>query len=144
MKIPKPQHRCGSWRVQITVKGQRYNRTFPTEEAALYWAASVKTHSSHADAVIRAGTVGEAIEEYILLKEAVLSPSTVAGYNPTYNVIQSNVFLHFLRTFGEKMVYYFIFLSCETKRSMALFSAGEPLSCPICSSRMMMSSRSSL
>lgn len=80
MKIPKPQHRCGSWRVQITVKGQRYNRTFPTEEAALYWAASVKTHSSHADAVIRAGTVGDAIEEYILLKEAVLSPSTVAGY----------------------------------------------------------------
>lgn len=81
MKIPEPQRLpSGKWRIQVMVDAQRIGRTFDTAEEAVYWAAGVKTRSKEAHKSPRCMTVGEAIDRYIESKDAVLSPSTVAGY----------------------------------------------------------------
>lgn len=79
MKAPTPrQLKSGSWLVQCMVDGVRYNRTFSREEDAIVYAAEIKTGKAE----IRSEdiTVGSAMDRYIAMKDAVLSPSTIAAY----------------------------------------------------------------
>lgn len=81
MKIPEPKKTpSGKWRIQVMVDGARVGRTFSTKEEAVYWAAGIKTKSAEAEAAPRALSVSAAVERYIETKNAILSPSTIAGY----------------------------------------------------------------
>lgn len=81
MKIPEPkQLPSGKWHIQVMVDGHRTGRTFLTSNEAVFWTAGVKTKSKAAEKSPQSMTVGEAIDRYIESKDAVLSPSTVAGY----------------------------------------------------------------
>lgn len=81
MRLPEPkQLPSGKWYLQIMVEGKRYNRTFDTAEEALYWAAGLKTKAIEDQRAPATLTVGEAVERYISTKGAVLSPSTIRGY----------------------------------------------------------------
>lgn len=81
MKLPKPKKLpSDKWFVQVMVDGKRTGKTFDTKEEALYWASGVKTKQKEASKSPRNLTVKEAIDKYIESKDAVLSPSTVAGY----------------------------------------------------------------
>lgn len=80
MKVPTAKKLpSGSWNVQLMVDGQRLSITAPTKRAAEQEAATIK---AGAKVVTKRSplTVGEAIDQYIESKNAVLSPSTVAGY----------------------------------------------------------------
>lgn len=79
MKIPKAQKLpSGNWRVGLMVDGKRISITEPTKKAAETKAAAIKAGMK--TAVRREITVRDAITQYIDSKDAVLSPSTVAGY----------------------------------------------------------------
>ena len=80
MKIPKAvQLPSGSWRCVLMVDGERISITKPTKREAEREAAALK---SGAKLAARSPlTVGEAIDAYIAAKDAVLSPSTIKGYN---------------------------------------------------------------
>lgn len=80
MKIPKAKKLpSGSWYVNVMVDGKRISITAPTKKEAEQEAAALKSGAKTAEK--RTGlTVGEAIDCYIDNKDAVLSPSTVAGY----------------------------------------------------------------
>lgn len=81
MKIPKPKELpSGKWYIQVMVDGKRRSRSFDSKEDAIYWASGIKTKSIEDARSPRNLTVGEAIDRYIESKDAVLSPSTVAGY----------------------------------------------------------------
>ena len=81
MKIPKVEKLpSGRYRVQVQVGGQRYGETFDTPEEAQFWAAGIKTRIKDARKPARRLTVGEAADQYIERRDAVLSPATVAGY----------------------------------------------------------------
>jgi integrase len=81
MKIPEPQQLpSGKWRIQIMLDGKRTGKTFDTADEARYWASGIKTGIKQQSKSPRNMTVGEAIDKYIESKDAVLSPSTVAGY----------------------------------------------------------------
>lgn len=81
MKVPEPkQVPSGKWLVQVMIDGKRTGRAFDTKEEAIYWAVGVKTKAREQDKSPKIMTVGEAIDRYIESKNAVLSPSTVAGY----------------------------------------------------------------
>lgn len=80
MKIPKATKLpSGNWNVKLMVDGVRLSITEPTKREAEAKAAAVKTGLQSARKR-RDITVGEAIDLYIGSKDAVLSPSTVAGY----------------------------------------------------------------
>jgi len=82
MKLPTPrQLKSGSWLVQCMIDGTRYNRTFDTEADALVYAAEIKT--GNAAARSEDITVGTAMDRYIEMKDAVLSPSTISAYKRT-------------------------------------------------------------
>ena len=88
MKIPKATKLpSGSWRVSIMLDGQRVSITRSTRQAAEREAAALKS-GAKAAAKQTGMTVGEAVDRYIDSKDAVLSPSTVAGYRR----IRSNAF----------------------------------------------------
>lgn len=79
MKIPKAQKLpSGNWRVGLMVDGRRISITEPTKKAAETKAAAIKAGMK--TAVRKEITVRDAITQYIDSKDAVLSPSTVAGY----------------------------------------------------------------
>lgn len=79
MKIPKATKLpSGNWNVKLMVDGVRLSITEPTKREAKAKAA-VKTGLQSAQKR-RDITVGEAIDLYIGNKDAVLSPSTIAGY----------------------------------------------------------------
>ncbi|MDR3729621.1 MAG: hypothetical protein Q3X94_07555 [Oscillospiraceae bacterium] len=81
MKLPEPkQLPSGKWHVQIMVQGRRMGKTFRTKEEASYWAAGIKTRCREAEKSPRDMTVGELLDRYIMSKDSVLSPSTIAGY----------------------------------------------------------------
>lgn len=81
MKLPEPkQLPSGKWHVQVMVQGQRMGKTFRTKEEASYWAAGIKTRCREAEKSPRDMTVGELLDRYIMSKDSVLSPSTIAGY----------------------------------------------------------------
>lgn len=80
MKIPTAKKLpSGNWNVSVMVDGKRVSITAPTKKEAEKEAAKLK---SGAKVVKTAGymTVGDAIDQYIESKNAVLSPSTIAGY----------------------------------------------------------------
>jgi integrase len=81
MKIPEPkQMPSGKWLIQVMVDGKRVGKSFDTAKEAKYWASGIKTGMKQQSKSPRNMTVGEAIDKYIESKDAVLSPSTVAGY----------------------------------------------------------------
>lgn len=80
MKIPKATKLpSGNWNVKLMVDGVRLSITEPTKREAEAKAAAVKTGLQSAQKR-RDITVDEAIDLYIGSKDAVLSPSTIAGY----------------------------------------------------------------
>ena len=84
MKLPEPKNGIpsGKWHVQVMVQGgRRTGRGLSrTKEEASYWAAGVKTKCREAEKSPRDMTVGELLDRYIMSKDSVLSPSTIAGY----------------------------------------------------------------
>ena len=81
MKFPEPQKMpSGKWRIQVMIDNKRVGRTFNTPEEAVYWASGIKTKSIEEQKSPRRMTVSEAVDRYIESKDAVLSPSTIAGY----------------------------------------------------------------
>lgn len=81
MKIPEPKKLpSGRWRVQILVDGRRISQTFDTKEAAIYWAAGIKTRAKEAEYTPQNMTIATAIDRYIESKSAILSPSTILNY----------------------------------------------------------------
>lgn len=84
MRLPEPKKLpSGNWRIQVLVDGKRMGRTFPTKEAAEYWAAGLKTKSIEDNRSPSRMTVENAIDRYIESKSAILSPSTILGYKRT-------------------------------------------------------------
>lgn len=82
MKLPEPkQKENGKWIIQVQVDGKRRSKEFETKEEALYWASGIKTGQKEAVRKPSSLTVEKAIEKYIETKSAILSPSTVRGYN---------------------------------------------------------------
>lgn len=80
MKIPKATKLpSGSWNVKVMIDGRRISVTAPTKKAAEQEAAALKSGAKAAQKPDRI-TVGGAIDRYIASKDAVLSPTTIAGY----------------------------------------------------------------
>lgn len=74
MKVPKPvQLPSGSWRCQIMRDGKRYSFTADNPAAAIALAMGDKKTPQGV-------TLGACIDEYILFRSAVLSPSTLLSY----------------------------------------------------------------
>ena len=90
MKTPKARKLpSGSWFVRVMIDGKSINITRPTEREAIAEAMALKAGVK--DARSAAGsttTLRKAIDEYIDLRQAVLSPSTIRGYR----IIQNNRF----------------------------------------------------
>lgn len=81
MKMPTARKLpSGAYRVQVMVDGKRVSITDSDPKVAQAKAAAVKAKMTEAKRSPRSLTVGEAIDRYIESKDAVLSPSTVAGY----------------------------------------------------------------
>ncbi len=81
MKMPKAQQRpSGNWRVQITVDGKRMGVTGATEEEATLKAMNILHGSVQYLKEPLSITLEEAYTRYIESKDAILSPSTIAGY----------------------------------------------------------------
>lgn len=86
MKLPTPTRLpSGSWRIQVLVDGRRISLTGDDKRQLLAKAAELKAGMAKAG---RAVTLSSAIDDYILARENVLSPSTVRGYR----IIQRNRF----------------------------------------------------
>lgn len=78
---PKPIERPGgSWRCQIMVNGKRIGVTDPDPAVAHAKALAMKAGIIEEEQNASFITVGKAIDRYIESKNAVLSPSTIAGY----------------------------------------------------------------
>lgn len=85
MKIPKAiKLPSGNWYVNVMVNGRRISVTAATKKEAENEAAVLKAGVKTAAKEIN-GTVGDVIDRYIESKDAVLSPSTVAGYRRIRN-----------------------------------------------------------
>lgn len=79
MKIPKAvKLPSGSWNINMMVDRQRISITAATKKEVERQAAAIKGGAKLAPK--SSMTVGEVIDKYIESKDAVLSPSTVAGY----------------------------------------------------------------
>ena len=79
MKIPKAvKLPSGNWNINMMVDRQRISITAATKREVERQAAAIKGGAKLAPK--SSMTVGEAIDNYIESKDAVLSPSTVAGY----------------------------------------------------------------
>jgi len=68
----------GSWRVRTSIKGERKSFTAPTKAEAEFMAHQYLVGKRREPSQM---TVGQAIRAYIDDREAVLSPSTLGGYN---------------------------------------------------------------
>lgn len=79
----------GSYRVQacVTVDGRKIKRSFTAETArkaeylALEWQENLRSETADGQNY----TIEKAIEEYIKIKDGVLSPSTIRGYQTILN-----------------------------------------------------------
>lgn len=69
--------RGNKWRVQVQYNGKRYSFTAKTKKAAKDKAKEFLERKADAAAM----PLGEAIDQYIEIKENVLSPATVRGYD---------------------------------------------------------------
>lgn len=90
MKIPKAtQLPSGSWFVRVRVDGKDIGITRPTEKEAVAEAMAVKSRIIEAQTrAPQSMTLRNAIDEYIELRQAALSPSTIRGYT----IIRDNRF----------------------------------------------------
>lgn len=80
-KLPKPQKLpSGTWRCQVMVDGKRVSVVAETPGEAQAKAVALKAGLIEQTKRVSSLTVGEAIDRYIESKDAVLSPSTIAGY----------------------------------------------------------------
>lgn len=70
----------GKWRCQVMVSGRRIDVIEDDPAVAHAKALAVKAGLLEEQKPVKELTVGEAIDRYIESKDAVLSPSTVAGY----------------------------------------------------------------
>ena len=81
VNVPAPrQLKSGSWFIQLRIDGQSIPITESDEKACIAKAAAIKAGLIKQKKKPVDMTVGEAIDRYIESKDAVLSPSTVAGY----------------------------------------------------------------
>lgn len=83
MKMPKAKRLpSGNWSIQVMTDGKRVSNTFPTERAAVAWAAQVKAGAAleRKKEQTESITLYEAIGRYIKERSNVLSPSTIEGY----------------------------------------------------------------
>lgn len=94
---PKPIERPGgSWRCQIMVNGKRIGVTDPDPAVAHAKALAMKAGIIEEEQNASFITVGKAIDRYIESKNAVLSPSTIAGYkrvrkNALQDLMEKNI-----------------------------------------------------
>ena len=72
----------GSYRVQISLDGQRVSVTATTEDEAIYQAMLLKTGKKQKSNAL---TVGQCIDDYIDSKENILSPKTIYVYRQIRN-----------------------------------------------------------
>lgn len=80
-KLPTPQKLpSGTWRCQVMVDGKRVSVVAETPGEAQAKAVALKAGLIERSKKACSLTVGEAIDRYIESKDAVLSPSTIAGY----------------------------------------------------------------
>ena len=92
MRIPEPkQLPSGKWRIQVMVDNKRVGRTFDTPEEATYWASGIKTKLKEVEVAPKNLSVSAAVDRYIESKDAVLSPSTIAGYKKIKNNLMANI-----------------------------------------------------
>lgn len=78
---PKPiELPSGKWRCQMMVKGHRIDVVEDDPTMAHAKALAIKAGILENEKPVSAMTVGQAIDRYIESKDAVLSPSTIAGY----------------------------------------------------------------
>lgn len=85
MKIPKATKLpSGNWRIGMMVDGQRISITAPTKQEAERRAAAIKGGAS-VEKRAASITLAAAIDSYIALKSAVLSPATLRGYRGIQN-----------------------------------------------------------
>lgn len=82
MKIPKAtQLPSGSWRVRVRANGQYISITRQTEKEAVAEAMALKAGIKESrNRAPKDMTLREAIDQYIDLREAALSPATIRGY----------------------------------------------------------------
>ncbi len=79
LKIPEPKRLpSGSWRIQLQVNGQKYSITDKDKKVVKQRAKEIYAGATVEKKVPL--TIKEAMEEQIKLKEDVLSPSTILGY----------------------------------------------------------------
>ena len=94
---PTPVERPGgSWRCQIMVNGRRIGVTDPDPAVAHAKALAMKAGIIEEEQNASLITVGKAIDRYIESKNAVLSPSTIAGYkrvrkNALQDIMSKNI-----------------------------------------------------
>lgn len=81
MKVPKAKKLpSGSWRVQLMVDGEKMSITADTEKEAIAQAVSIKAGMTEKRNKPDKITLDDAILEYESIRENVLSPATVRGY----------------------------------------------------------------
>lgn len=92
MKVPKARKLpSGSWFVQLRINGESISITRPTEKQAVAEAMNIKAGLKKAEKKPEKKeivTLRKAIDNYIAIRESVLSPSTIRGYR----VIQEHRF----------------------------------------------------
>ena len=81
IKVPTPrQLPSGNWFIQLSVNGQRISVTEPTEKACIARALAVKQELLAPVDRSHKITLSAAIDQYIVERENILSPSTIKGY----------------------------------------------------------------
>lgn len=97
-KRPKPrQLPSGSWNCIVTVDGKRVSVTDEDREICQAKAMAIQAGLVEKEEKRKAITLEEAIDDYIKLKESVLSPSTIRGYetvkkNRFKSLMRRNIF----------------------------------------------------
>lgn len=81
MKMPTAKKLpSGKWRTQVMVEGQRISVTADTEKEAIAQAISIKAGMMEKQVKPKSLTLDEAILGYESIRENVLSPATIRGY----------------------------------------------------------------
>ncbi len=84
MKVPKARKLpSGSWFVQLRINGESISITRPTEKQAVAEAMNIKAGLKKAEKKTEKKeivTLRKAVDNYIAIRESVLSPSTIRGY----------------------------------------------------------------
>lgn len=84
MKVPKPRRlKSGSWFIQLRLGGESYSITERTEKRCIQQAQLIKAEYAAGKKLAAnksTGTLSQAIDNYISVRENILSPSTIRGY----------------------------------------------------------------